>query len=517
MRVATKVATGSGLLTALLIGVLTYFVLVVGRLVAMNRDLTAVQFRTTTVALELLNQLDQLQEYARKFFVTRDTGYADLVSKTRDAFATGLDELETLAARGGAPAAVNRLRDEWRRFVFASVPPHDMAARLSATSDAELLEVLAAPLERLNQQTWAVLNTSRGGIAARVASAAAAGREAQRLSLGIAALALLVAALIVVLTVRSIQEPLRRLTEGTRTVARGTFSYQLEAPRGDEFAELADDFNTMVRRLGELDRMKKEFVSHVSHELRTPLVAMQETNRLLLDGLPGALTDRQRRLLELNLQGSHRLSAMISNLLDLARLEAGVMTYDMRPHDLGALVRSAASELEAWAHERGVSFVVEAPETPLPLECDAGRIVQVVVNLLDNASKFSPPDGVVTVRLQRTASVPPETPRDLARSLAASPEPGSYAILEIADLGPGVPDRDKRLVFERFRKAGTDGPSRKAGVGLGLAICREIVHAHGGAVWVGDNRPSGSVFTLTIPSRRPANAQAREEVPSPRA
>ena len=508
MRVATKVATGSGLLTALLIGVLAYFVLVVGRLVTFNRDLTAVQFRTTTVALELLNQLDQLQENARKFFVTRDPGYAELVANTRDAFAAGLGELEALAARGGAPAAVQHLGQAWRRFSFASVPRREMAARLAATSDADLLVVLAAPLERLNELTWAVLNSSQSGIAAQVATASAVGRDAQQLSLAVAALAVLGAAFIVVLTVRSIEEPLKRLTEGTRAVASGTFSYQIEAPRGDEFAELAGDFNTMVRRLGELDRMKREFVSHVSHELRTPLVAMQETNRLLLDGLPGPLTERQRRLLELNLQGSRRLSAMISNLLDLARLEAGVMKYDFRSHDLGALVRSAAGELEAWAHERGVRFVVEAPETPMLVECDADRTVEVVVNLLDNASKFSPANGVVTVRLHGMGSVPDGMPRDLARSLAGRRPDASYAVLEIADLGPGVPERDRRRVFERFRQAGTEATPRATGVGLGLAICHEIVRAHGGAIWVADNAPAGSVFSVVLPVRQPARGSA---------
>ena len=506
MRVATKVAVGSGLLAAMLISVLAYFMLVVDRLVAVNRNLTAVQFRTTTVALDLLGQLGQLEEYARKFFVTRDPGYADLVSNSRDAFATGLAELEKLAARGGAPATVGRLADEWHRFAFASVPRGQMAAKLDATSDPDLLVALAAPLERLNQQTWAVLDSSRAGIAAQVASAAAAGRDAQRLSLALAAVAVLAAALIVVLTVRSIGEPLRRLTEGTRAVARGTFSYHLEAPRGDEFAELADDFNTMVRRLGELDRVKREFVSHASHELRTPLVAMQETNRLLLDGLPGPLTERQRRLLQLNLQGSRRLSAMISNLLNLARLEAGTMTYDFRACDLATLVRSAVGELEAWAQERGVGFLVEVPSDPVVVECDPDRTMQVAVNLLDNAAKFSPAQQQVTVRLRPTDSLPPEAPRDVVTALAGSRPRGPYAALEVADLGPGVPDREKRRVFERYRQGET--AQRTRGLGLGLAICREIVRAHGGAVWVSDNSPSGSVFSVVLPVHRPARERS---------
>ena len=332
-----------------------------------------------------------------------------------------------------------------------------------------------------------------------------AGQAAQRLSLIVAGLALLLAVLIVVLTVRSIKEPLQRLTEGTRTVARGTFTYQLDTSRGDEFAELAEDFNTMVRRLGELDRMKREFVSHVSHELKTPLVAMQETNRLLLDGPPGPLTERQRRLLELNLQGSRRLSAMISNLLDLARLEAGVMRYDVRQHELGALTRNAASELEAWAQERGVRFDLDVPDTTLPAHCDADRLSQVLVNLLDNAAKFSPRESAVTVRVRAEASLPPSMPRDLAGSFAAAGGGRRYAVLEIADHGPGIPDRNKRLVFEKFHQTEKGSKQASAGVGLGLAICREIVHAHAGEIWVADNHPMGCVFTVVLPLHRPGD------------
>jgi two-component system sensor histidine kinase GlrK len=430
MRVATKVATGSGLLAALLIGVLVYFVLLVRQLVAVNHQLTEVHFRTTTVALELLGQLDQLELDARKFFVTRDTRYADLVADARTAFATGLAELEQLAARGADSEGIRRLVALWRAFPLATVARDQMAARLTTASDAELLQVVAAPLDDLHRETLAVLAASREGIAMQVAATGAAGREAEGFSLAVAGVAPLLAALIVALTVRSIREPLRRLTEGTRAVASGTFTYQLEATEGDEFASLAEDFNTMVRRLGELDTAKRGFVSHVSHELKTPLVAMQETNRLLLDGLPGPLTDRQRRLLELNLQGGRRLSAMIANLLDLARLEAGVMSYDVRPHDVTALARMAAGELETLAAERGVRlFTTLRPA--VVAECDADRVVQVLENLLDNAVKFSRRrfrDAAVRSEPLLPGDVPPHSDVALPVRPGADPRPAPESL-----------------------------------------------------------------------------------------
>jgi len=506
MKVATKVATGSGLLAALLIGVLVYFVLLVRQLVAVNHQLTEVHFRTTTVALELLGQLDALELDARKFFVTRDTRYADLVADARTAFATGLAELEQLAARGADSESIRRLAALWRPFALTTVPRDQMAARLTTTSDAELLEVVAGPLDDLHRQTWAVLTASREGIARQVAATGTAGREAEKFSLALAAVAPLLAALIVALTVRSFREPLRRLTEGTRAVASGTFTYQLEATEGDEFASLAEDFNTMVRRLGELDTAKRGFVSHVSHELKTPLVAMQETNRLLLDGLPGPLTDRQRRLLELNLQGGRRLSAMIANLLDLARLEAGVMSYDVRPHDVTALARTATGELEALATERGVGFVLDAPDHPVAAECDADRVVQVLENLLDNAVKFSSPGAFVTVAVRSEALLPADAP---PQSEVAPPP---YALVRICDSGPGIPDREKDRVFEKFHQAAKGSRRAGAGVGLGLAISREIVRAHGGVTWIVDNHPSGTIASLVLPVRGPHRGGGRAAI-----
>lgn len=502
MRVATKVATGSGLLAAVLIGVLGYFVLLVRQLVVANQELTAVHFRVTTVALDLLHQVDQIEVNARKFYVTRDAAYADRVARARDDFAAGLAELRALASRGADADPVARLDELWRQFAFASVPAPEMAARLAGIADSRLSEVLATPIERLNRQTWAVLNASRQGIAAQVASVAGAGREAEWISFAIAGIAVLLAVLIVVLTVRSIREPLKRLIEGTRKVASGEFTYQLAATEGDEFAALAEDFNTMVRRLGELDRMKRGFVSHVSHELKTPLVAMQETNRLLLDGLPGPLNERQRRLLDLNLQGSRRLSAMIANLLDLARVESGGMSYDIRPHDLGALARDATAELEALAHERGVPFELDLPQAPVIVECDADRVTQVLVNLVDNAVKFSPQGRTVTVGVRLEPALPTDTPRVVAATLGPL-RSGPFAAVRVADFGAGVPDREKLRVFEKFRQAHAGSKRAGAGVGLGLAISAEIVRAHAGAIWVADNHPYGSVFVVLLPVAPP--------------
>src|SRR5262249_27544400 len=131
------------------------------------------------------------------------------------------------------------------------------------------------------------------------------------------------------LIVRSITVPLRRLTHGTRAIAKGQFWHRLPAHGHDEFAEVARDFNSMAERLGDLERMKKDFVSHVSHDLKAPLASIRQIMHLLLQEIPGALNGQQHDLIQLSYNSAERLAAMVGNLLDVARMEAGTMEYQM--------------------------------------------------------------------------------------------------------------------------------------------------------------------------------------------
>ena len=146
----------------------------------------------------------------------------------------------------------------------------------------------------------------------------------------------------------------------------------------------------MTRRLNELDQMKKDFVSHVSHELKAPLASMREALQLLLDELPGPLTAKQKRLLEINLQCSRRLSSMIGNLLDLSRMEAGMMEYELKSNDIVASHSDNGRRIRASCGEKGIRLQMLLPEQPLSAHCDADRILQVLGNVLSNAIKFSP-------------------------------------------------------------------------------------------------------------------------------
>ena len=190
---------------------------------------------------------------------------------------------------------------------------------------------------------------------------------------------------------------------------------------------------------------------------------------------------------------------MIGNLLDISRMEAGVMQYELKSNDLTELVRAVTAEFQPLAAERELTIARAYPEQPMMIECDGDRIMQIIRNLLGNAVKFSPKGKEIQIRMSATAQAPQGMPDSWRGKLPPLSEGREYALLEVADSGPGVPNLHKERIFEKFHqvKQGKKVPGQ--GAGLGLAICKTIALAHHGAIWVEDNPKGGSIFCLVIP------------------
>jgi two-component system sensor histidine kinase GlrK len=255
---------------------------------------------------------------------------------------------------------------------------------------------------------------------------------------------------------------------------------------------LSEENRRLEERAVGLDQMKKHFISHVSHELKAPLASMQETTHLVLERIPGPLTEKQERLLQLNLQSGKRLATMIGNLLDLSRLEAGVVDYEMQLQDVTEIAQSVIVELGSQAIDKGLRFLTDIPSEPLMTVCDPNRIVQILTNLLENAMRFSPRNGFVSLHMS-----PVKNPPAPASRLASSTN--GYIMLAISDTGPGIEDPHKEGVFRTFHPVRQTKKAPGQSLGLGLAICRALVDAHNGAIWVEDNPTGGSVFFIVLP------------------
>jgi signal transduction histidine kinase len=494
MKVATKLSASFGVLVVILAALLVYHVRTTQRVVAAHYELAEIASRLSTHSARQLGRLNEIEENASKFWVTRDAGYLLRFEESFHGFAAGLVELAGSPLSAEERAEVGRLQVQWAAFgvVADGVGEADPPQR-------ELYEAVAV----LRKQAHRVGDASEAAMRARLDASALAARRAERISWAAAAGTLLLSVFVFTLLVRSITGALNRLQRGTREVAGGNFEYRLATDADDEFAAVARDFNEMTQRLGELDRMKRDFVSRVSHDLKTPLASMREAVQVMLDEVPGPVTPRQRRLLELTDESAVRLSGMIARILDLSAMEAGALALDLRPHTLRSMIDPAVAAVALGDAERA-GTIRPSGDLSLRVECDRDRVIQLLVNLLENALKFSPPGTPITVSARLVDAANAGVPAEEWDRLDAAARRTGALLVEVADRGCGVPEADRRRVFEGFFQSASGTRAAGGSVGLGLAICREIVDLHGGALWVRDNPGGGSIFSVLLPRPLPA-------------
>jgi two-component system, NtrC family, sensor histidine kinase GlrK len=282
----------------------------------------------------------------------------------------------------------------------------------------------------------------------------------------------------------SILRPLRRVQEHIRQIGQGRFGASVDVEAPSDLSELVETVNWMGQKLQELDNMKAEFLANISHELRTPLASIREGTQLLLDEIPGPLSQTQRETLRIMKESSDRLILLISTLLDLSKMEVGLMEYRIAPTDLARVLQGSLNKIKLLAEGRHIQIVTEAPEEGVWLPMDGGRMEQVFDNLLSNALKFSPEGAAVHLRVE------------------TGPKQDGVTV-SVADSGPGIPPEDLPFVFERFYQGRAQTRSTVAGSGLGLALARNVVQAHGGRIWVESQVGKGTTFWVWLPLKPP--------------
>jgi two-component system sensor histidine kinase GlrK len=486
VRITTRIATGLFLMAALLIGALTYQLSQVDRLQQVNLELSRTNLEASRISLDLMQGIAGVREFSQK--AALDPLYLESWNDWERAVEEDLASLAGLSLEGEEARIRGRVEIQWRDYRATARALGQDASRLPEV--LAMLDVLRGEVERL-------VTVNEASVAQRAEASAVAGERARFVARTAAGTSLALAAIASVLIFFSISGPLRHLTRGTRELAAGRFEHRLEIRGPAELAGLARDFNDMAARLNELDDLKRDFVSHVSHELKNPLAAVQETVEILLDELPGPLTQKQRRLLELARRSSSRLSSMIGDLLEVSRLEAGGVHYRVGRHDPSEIVRSVLEEAQPAAEEKDRRL--ELSGIPgFSVVCDGERLREVVANLVGNAIKFSPAGTRVEVRLAEARVPPPGVPE--WRAGAVSRESAPFLVLTVSDEGIGVPDEHKAKIFEKFHQVAGRQRIQGQGVGLGLAISRRIVEAHGGAIWVEDRTGGGSSFVVLLPA-----------------
>ncbi len=282
---------------------------------------------------------------------------------------------------------------------------------------------------------------------------------------------------------QSLTAPLDEMTDAAKAMAHGDYSRRVRGGRRDEFGELAENFNRMAADLEAVDQHRKELVANVSHELRTPIAALRAVLENVVDGVSDADPETMRTALS----QTERLGRLVAHLLDLSRLDNGVVPlhsrrFEVWPYLAGVLKEANMSKGSGHAR-KDVHLHLDVSPPELTAYADPERLHQVVANLIDNAVKHSPPHGRVTVR---------------ARPGEPAVGEGSMEV-EVLDEGPGIPESERHRVFGRFsRTQSAEALGGAGGTGLGLAIARWAVDLHGGSIRVAES-PRGCRIQLTLP------------------
>ena len=414
---------------------------------------------------------------------------ADQLAQSDVQFSFGLMDGSTfVAAKGGTFSAVD----------LAGPQPGQQREQLASASIVETKE--SAVIK------YAVQVTLRNPYTYR----AAAIQNVTGLLAIIGLIALAVAVVVAAGLTRRITMPLRRLTEASRDLGEGDFARRVpsDAIEGGpiELSELGLQFNAMAERLQQSveiirrDRDRsREFLADVSHELRTPIAALRTFNELLTEGAWDDPTARTE-FLETSRAQLERLDWLAQNLLELSKLDSGLVLLDLRPEDLRSAVEQAVEQAAATARRRGVGLTMDAPESAILIRHDPVRIGQVVANLLGNAIKFTPRGGAVRVEVRGEAD--------------------GGATIVVSDTGIGIDPAELPRIFDRFFRGSQASEARGSGSGLGLAIVRSIVEMHAGTVTVESRLGAGTTFRVALPAQprppaTPDSARVAETSPSP--
>jgi len=327
------------------------------------------------------------------------------------------------------------------------------------------------------QKLKKIKHTSERNVFDTIVHLSERGDTAKNVSIMISIITLATCLVVAFIITRSIIKPLDLMRTKTVAISKGNFKGDLEVKSPPVIAELASAINIMCRKLQEVDAIKNDFFSYMSHELRTPLSSIKEATSMLLDGLGGEISEKQHRILSILIQECNRLIEMVNSLLDLSKMEAGMLKYQFVPMELSELIRKTLDALEPLAEAKSISIHNNIAASQL-IKMDQERIQQVFRNLIGNAIKFTDKNG--SIKLEANVR-------------------GNVVEVAVHDTGFGIPEEDLETIFLKYQQVVTAKRERVKGTGVGLATVKQIILAHGGKVWATSQVGQGSTFYITLP------------------
>ena len=478
MSLFSRLVIGFLVVFALVSGVSLYTLQNLQRFDRITRSILENEIRVGGYEKKLSDSLLSEIRYERKHAIAKEEALFREFQKFAGDFQSDLDKALAVADAGAAEilAEIKRGHDHYQEVVEKErvhlKARQNYSQAWYTAEKAKVTDEIFAGLERITSNRQ--VDTYR-----KVRELAELGAQAWRTAVIITSASLMLIVLLSLVITRSVTQPIGALKRKTQEISEGKFEGNLRIAAPPELRDLAASFNLMCQKLNELEKMKSDFYASMSHELRTPLTCIKEGTGLLLEGVAGNLTDKQRKLLTIVAQESNRLISLVTSVLDLSKMEAGMMTYGLEKSALAPLIQKAVVEIAPLAEAKEIKIETEVAAELPTVKIDRERILQVLRNLLGNAAKFTPKSGKVKVR---------------ARTVNKGVE------VSVWDTGPGIAAENLEAIFEKFQQGKPNGASSGNGTGLGLAIAKQIITSHGGQIWAENQAERGSTFFFVLPA-----------------
>jgi len=429
---------------------------------------------------KLLDLIYSQVRYEKKFIISKDDIFYEEFLRLQNDFD---QTLNGMTPPEDVPQAVLHLKNIKDLSQNYQALVHEEAGHIKAgTPDAHLSfnqmkqeEATRSIIEEIEK----LKSTIRQDSTDKTKMLNAIGIELRQMGLVMVGAFILIGILVSLFIKQSIAIPVSLLKKKTKEIGQGNFKGDLHLSSPPELAELAGAFNLMCNRLNDLDKMKSDFFSFITHELRSPLSTIKLGMDLLRDGAEGPITKGQKELLSGIEKESLRLIGLVNSILDLSKMEAGMMSFDLRPQPIAPLIDQTLKELGLLIDSKKIKLEIMVTERLPMIKMDSERILQALRNIVGNAVKFTPEGGHVKVS---------------ARSADHGVE------VSITDTGPGIPKEHLVTIFEKFQQAVTDKTVPNQGTGLGLAIAKQIITHHGGKIWAISQIGHGSMFVFFLPA-----------------
>ncbi|HEV8540421.1 MAG TPA: HAMP domain-containing sensor histidine kinase [Nitrospiraceae bacterium] len=485
-----RLVLGFSAIIAVLAGVNLYVLVELRQFTRLNTELVSQHYPSIETARWLVGSLYEQLKNEKQYTAVRDPDFLKSFQAEAAEFDRALRDLlmQDLSSDG------RRLLGEVRRLheQYVSLVAHKPVSRRTSRRSSPDYELKRdALIDRITNPLQSYIAWHEGEISRALEDSQVRAMRAESITPQLILIALCLGLGLAGLVSYSILRPIRRLQGHIRQIGYGNFGtpVQIEGPR--DLRDLVEAVSWMRVKLQELDEMKSDFLSHVTHELRNPLTSIHTGTQLLLEEVAGPLTSDQRDMLRMMIDNSRRLIEMISTLLDLSKMDAGMMAYRLASTDLKEIAETSLNKVRLMAEGKQVRLVLESRHKPFLVPTDRMRIEQVLDNLLSNAVKFSPSGGVVRVRL------------DLDRT-------HTLARVEVSDSGPGIPPDSLPRIFDRFYQ-GPIVAQGVAGTGLGLALAKKVVEGHGGRIWAVSDLGKGTTVQFVLPLKARCDDESATE------